>query len=617
MDEEIVVLAQHPDKPRVLKQDLRQKLFNKKDKIGMSDILLATKSVKEIIDEKLHFFIPDYQRGYRWEEDEVVALLNDIEEFAKNPKGFYCLQSLAVVEKKDNKDNNEWEVVDGQQRLTTIFLILRQINNDLRFQICYERHPECEEGLAGLLEKLLNSPDAPSSSSPDFYYIKKANNAITSWLGEKNSKLLSSLGKEGGPDVRFIWYTLSESDAIPAFNRLNAGKIKLTEAELIRALFLRSDVLSETNRLQMAISWDKMERRFNEPEFWSFLTPRGYQPENRIELLLRQVAKVPKDVAGKRAIFDFFEGELILCIDHKTRCDKTAQLWQVMEDIFSRFEEWFENKQLFHLIGFLIENGIRLETLLEEARAKDKKEFQRCLIDKIREKVLPLVTISEEKITEYLNGLNYSEHGDKIRTILLCFNLGILMSEKKETVRFSFHAYKSEANGWDIEHIRATASRGPQGIEELKEALKVIAKYITERPKDNLLNNNDMVEKIKESECQTELEVLQGLYQSVIETLEGEKETEDCDKISNLTLLDAKTNRGYGNSPFQIKRAWILGLAHQAKYVLPCTRSVFTKGYSLAPEILLNWTPSDAADYLAVMSKTLFTFFNNSSEACQ
>ena len=102
----------------------------------MEENKIELKSVSELLGMK--FFIPSYQRGYRWTEQQVKDLLEDIWQFAKKKKQeyeFYCLQPL-VVKLMSNNDkqkaqlniNEEWyEVIDGQQRLTTIFLILSSL----------------------------------------------------------------------------------------------------------------------------------------------------------------------------------------------------------------------------------------------------------------------------------------------------------------------------------------------------------------------------------------------------------------------------------------------------------------------------------------------------------
>ena len=87
------------------------------------------KPVAELITTKYHFVIPSYQRGYRWEEKQVIDLLEDICEFAKQDKeDSYYLQPLVVKPCKwtdtDGVQIDAWEVLDGQQRLTTLRLIL-------------------------------------------------------------------------------------------------------------------------------------------------------------------------------------------------------------------------------------------------------------------------------------------------------------------------------------------------------------------------------------------------------------------------------------------------------------------------------------------------------------
>ena len=73
-----------------------------------------------------HFLIPSYQRGYRWTELHVKALLEDIDDFLKSQsvpgaiRSSYCLQPIVVVAQQDEEGKLLWEIVDGQQRLTTL-----------------------------------------------------------------------------------------------------------------------------------------------------------------------------------------------------------------------------------------------------------------------------------------------------------------------------------------------------------------------------------------------------------------------------------------------------------------------------------------------------------------
>ena len=93
---------------------------------------LQIKHVADLLTK--NFNIPKYQRGYRWEKKHVTALLDDILLFAtqsdqdKSVGKFYCIQPLAVVKNKtlsvENKNECVYDVIDGQQRLTTLYLIL-------------------------------------------------------------------------------------------------------------------------------------------------------------------------------------------------------------------------------------------------------------------------------------------------------------------------------------------------------------------------------------------------------------------------------------------------------------------------------------------------------------
>ena len=581
------------------------------------DICLSLKSIGDL--RGYSFFIPSYQRGYRWEKDQVLALINDLHDFEKrrddNHKKFYCLQPLVVMERA----KDEWEVVDGQQRLTTIFLILNRMPpvEPPLFQIRYERHPETEQGLAGLLKSLTSNHHA---TSPDLYFIQQADKTIQDWMQtHPETKLTSLTNREGnGPCAKFIWNEISNhGEAIHAFTRLNSGKIRLKDSELIRASLLQSGILAENLRQRIAIEWDRMECRLQNPEFWSFLNGKGKAPDSRIELLFSLLAK--NKGQGDRKIFD----EFFLRLNSSEKpADEREKLWQEVDELFGTLEEWFDDHCLFHLIGFLIDlrghkpqERSRLILDLRDAskpsqpppqKPKTKKEFITYLKQEIRKEVLPDPKPTES-VKSFLDGLNYGDSDAQIRRVLLCLNLATLMADKTQTARFSFAAYQED--DWDIEHIRATASREPETAEELRNVIKMMVEYHkTTNPNSvNLVSDDDQKTLDKDTSDQ---ESLANLYRNLRDKIEGEDEFQASDKIKNLTLLDSETNRSYGNSPFAMKRQRILGVDRK-KYLLPCTRNVFTKSYSRAPGSLLHWTQTDANDYLEAMVNVLTEFFKD------
>lgn len=99
----------------------------------MAKLDTQEKSIKDLLsDRTAAFVIPEYQRPYAWESDkECLVLWEDLISFALPDEGFseggddYFLGPIVVYE--DAKDGNRLEVIDGQQRLTTIMLLLRAL----------------------------------------------------------------------------------------------------------------------------------------------------------------------------------------------------------------------------------------------------------------------------------------------------------------------------------------------------------------------------------------------------------------------------------------------------------------------------------------------------------
>ena len=163
---------------------------------------LELKSIAELQD--MAFYIPTYQRGYRWTQQQVKDLLKDILEFSekKGNAGIYCLQPLVVVKRLSDKDSvmkriheakdlsevrrllkEQWEVVDGQQRLTTIRLILEVLQQPHFYNIEYETRKDS----ASFLNSIMNGiPDSNGKENIDYYHIKQAVNFINDWLKRKD-----------------------------------------------------------------------------------------------------------------------------------------------------------------------------------------------------------------------------------------------------------------------------------------------------------------------------------------------------------------------------------------------------------------------------------------------
>ena len=201
------------------------------------NIILDTKLVGEI---KGNFHVPSYQRGYRWGEDEVTRLLDDV---FQNGKKNYCLQPVVVRKKGDF-----FELVDGQQRLTTLYLIYKYMKNanpffsEPAFSLTYETREQSTDFL-----KTIDM--TKKEDNIDFWFIANAYNTIQKWFEQDMQIRVMHIFEYFKEDVKIIWYEVGENeDAISLFTRLNIGKIPLTSAELVKAMFLSRDNLEDVDR---------------------------------------------------------------------------------------------------------------------------------------------------------------------------------------------------------------------------------------------------------------------------------------------------------------------------------------------------------------------------------
>jgi uncharacterized protein with ParB-like and HNH nuclease domain len=243
-----------------------------------------------------NYWIPAYQRGYRWSPLQVTQLLDDVWEFiqgsgSENKDEFYCLQPLVIKP----HDDGRFEVVDGQQRLTTILLILTYLNQrfseDFRkqlFSITFETRLGFDDFLAKPSEELV-------LKNVDYFHIFEATKQIAEWFRAKTN-FINDIESGLLNRTKVIWFQLADSDnPVDAFTRLNVGKIPLTNDELIRALFLKrskpEDSESDATQLRIAYEWDLLEKALQSDAFWYFLSNQKGKSQNRIGFIFELIAK--------------------------------------------------------------------------------------------------------------------------------------------------------------------------------------------------------------------------------------------------------------------------------------------------------------------------------------
>ena len=408
--------------------------------------LLETKHVADLLD--MHFHIPNYQRGYRWECKHIEALLDDLYAFSvqmsemENKAGkFYCIQPLAVVVNKQlsTKDEIVYDVIDGQQRLTTLYLILSYLQDARKF-LCsgslttaiFSLKYESRDSEFFDNEEYKNSDIKDAIRNIDFFYMTRAYKAIGEWFekkqinkalilevlipkkykmitglkGEELMKTKESNDKEN--DVRFIWYEVPSEDnaeSIEVFTQLNYGKTALTATELVKALLFQCDIYTKDKSLMHEIAfrrsceWDIMEKQLQDPFMWSMFMPDEYYFASHITIVLLLVSN--------NLYTELLEKNQNLKIDKNSKdfiyqvCNKylgtnkegdyasyVEKVWKKIQSTYTALYNWYKNPDTYHLIGLLIwlkeykakdfDNAKRfmlIESMMNEYSAKSKNEF--------------------------------------------------------------------------------------------------------------------------------------------------------------------------------------------------------------------------------------------------
>ena len=416
--------------------------------------------INKLINKSFH--IPTYQRGYRWDDRQVTDLLEDVYEFkavANTAAGeFYCLQPIVV-----KRNDDTYEVIDGQQRLTTIYIILKYLNVKKTFSIDYATRPGSKE----LLEHIEDYTDDESiDKNIDFYFMRKAYVTVQEWFENKiNENEEYSLETEMTTYFlkfcKVIWYEVNEdADVESIFTRLNIGKIPLTNAELIKALLLKEsnysaegtgeDKISYLRRLEIANEWDQIENTLQDDKVWYFINPRK-QPDVRIEYLF-DVAFHKEQSTDEFATF--------YAAYNKLNMLSAEEVWREIKTRFQLIMEWYNNQKLYHLIGFL-SSVDQMQTIVSDlvydynAYEYTKKEFENEVVNRVRRKIKNITNIEE---------LDYESDSREIATILLLFNVVTVMKKSSAYSRFPFDRYKK--NQWSLEHIHAQQAEGILNSEE-------------------------------------------------------------------------------------------------------------------------------------------------------
>lgn len=627
--------------------------------------------VSELLTGSFTFSIPSYQRGYRWESSEVGVsdnevkqvddLLNDLTTFVKinsNREANYYLQPLMVKPRQTQNGCYEWDVLDGQQRLTTILLILKCINENLYagtplrlYSLKYENRKQLD------FARITYDPTSPNYNYPsptdnlDSYFIRKAKDRIERWykdelsldpsVQDKIKELLfypdTSRGATTRPSLRaiFIWYNVepiaittpiingNRMHDIEIFNRLNRGKISLTDSELIKAVFLLCIKLSPNTTSSLmdpttfVKKWDEMGKKFQNNEFWEMISPKNKEYSNRMDLLFDFIKDCDCNNRSKSGSSYRYYYDKMHSLITSTNIKKVETLWDEIKWYFDTLCKWHEDIHKHNYIGYLVDCGLCISNIFTGLKeGTTLKEFIR--------KDLDLSNIND------LDDLSYQDRDDfrKIRKILLLFNV---LTCDKFGQKFPFNLYRE--NSYDVEHVNSQTDNPIEKIEEKRE-------WIIEHALPCLRIDRKEVD-ITGKHTQAAKEARDLIIEGILLLKDFKKRDKDIgnkfkpyrikvenyyacgnsstamvnkDSIGNLTLLNSSINREYKNALFPKKLRTLKRSDQEGAYIPLCTKYMFLKYYSdpqanVSAFSMMRWRSADQEEYTNAIKESLKTIF--------
>lgn len=579
-----------------------------------------------VCQESVTFIIPYLQRAYKWKEKQAKQMLEDFSEFLKQEKTYYCMQPLAVVKIGDNK----YELLDGQQRLTTLLILWRILfesdeKTSYPYKFEYERDSSESNTLINRYSFITESDEIKKGEygNIDEYYMSKVYGAIKLYFDNPNNKktdeqkadnykeTFKKLLKGEGKHILFLWYEVNEEEKHTTFAHLNSGKIELTCSELIKAILL-SDGNKESldnNRLPdkslVAAQYAEMEEAFKDDRLWYMLqTDEPLYNGSRMDLLFNMVLNINRkayEADPKAAFYKVY-----------ARRADLSRFWKDCRAYFVRIMDLYKNPYTYHYIGYLTytEGNNKIDDWVKVYKESGLKGCIEQLKSKVRESISGLGDL--EKIT-------YSDTSKAtLRKIFILHNIQTILIHyetiKKANLglRFSYEQFPFEllySQRWDIEHIASQTENPLTKIQDCKDWIASVradySEIFVQRP--DLNNEIDLFEK------DSKIEMFKQIYNEIVSSAE-KNSPQNKDGLGNLVLLDSHTNRSYHNSLYKRKRKIILAASnidnqnneYQVTYIPRCTLNVFLKTYNTGLDVKLGeWTQDDYDKYLGDLKEKL------------
>jgi len=549
---------------------------------------IPTRTILGLCKDRAAFKVPSYQRGYRWGPVEVNNLLDDLQKHGDVAgSDGYVLQPLMVAEE------DPWIVVDGQQRLTTLLILLHHaLSNDVvdlpggLYTIEYETRTGDYDFLNNWIAKKQADSDGATEAkdkSIDAHYMAQAWETMNKRFSQSKKsfpRLSPEIVVREALQARFIWYQIdrtpdTNTSQHDAFSRANTGKIRLTGGELVKAVYLKADTADDAPKRAMderVRRWDELEARLHDRDFWGFLSSAN-SSDTRIDLLLSEARRncvTRKNDEQAMALFRCYS-------DLSPTELETA--WQDATRHAHVLDDWYGEMRVYHRVGFL--NAIGMSVKPGSIKTQTRSELTEELDKRIKRH------FSNQMESLPLENLVYGEHSNLIKHLLLLFNV---MEEERGGRRFPFADFNDQPmKNWSLEHITAQNEESLSRT-SYKSYLNNLRRYALALPGredsaaavETLIDNFvEQLDEMDPSRAKDMFDHLLGEIASKMDDLGIQLHS-----IENLALLHRNHNSSLSNAFFPQKRRKILGLsiglggdAEKGIMVPPSTVRVFGKAY--------------------------------------
>lgn len=596
----------------------------------MSDKLLY--STKELFDTYIKgkkYNIPAYQRGYKWDTKDINRLLEDIDKFIVDDDLdlFYCLQNITLV-----KDKTEpfFNVVDGQQRLTTLTVILSYFKEfDLiKGKLKYSVREETEDFLNnyiysdssiadyvdwdGFLET--TKKEGKDYDYQDIYYLFNAYRSVKKWFSDKLTRETDVKDKILN-NVKLIINLPKNVDEQELFENLNGKRVPLDGADLIRALIItripkneigeandsvKQNVLVNERRVKIGIILDTINQWWtdkNRQEYFGYFQKNIKTTNQTVDF---NDKKYPIDILYKLYVLAY---DGILNLDYFEEQTIKEDFFNKLQELQRIIENWYNDKELYHLIAYtyIYASDANKEKELPELTFKTlyaewKKDYRLNFIRFLKDRIKNIPAVNEligqkEEVATNNEEVAFNEdwyNDNKIISISVLLDISRCINSENFLPAKSFKCCKE-----DKEHIFPQTPIGEK-IKDKDKQTQTLFQYIEII---NTLKTDGTKIEVKEEDVDWDNE---NWKSEIKQLINGEtKELLPINSLGNVCLLDESINRGYGNDFFLEKRIDIMRKSQEGVFIRPHVYEAFNKVFierqnnTIEMEMMRRWDKTD------------------------